>query len=203
MTTVIGGDLALAQTGLAVWRDGDVYLRTVRTHKDQGDDTVRHSIICREVRREARPPRTLFVCEGIYHRRNFGAVGLKLAAVRGVVLLHCYAMSVPYVVLTPQNVKMLATGRGDAKKPAMMAAARDVLRLEPANDDEADAAWMMAAGLTRFPEGRAWLAERGVDLGRPWTTGVRWPTARWISAPEEVPDGTGGRGEGDGLEAAA
>lgn len=200
MTTVIGGDLALAQTGLAIWRDGDAYLRTVKTDPKMGDKPVRWSVITREVAREVRP-RSLFVCEGIYHRKGFGAVGLDLAAVRAVVLLRMYAISTPYAILTPQNAKMLATGHGNAKKPHMVAAAREILRLDPQNEDEADAAWLMAAGLTRFPEGRAWLADRGVATDRPWQTGVTWPTLSWGSQ-EEVPDGRRGEG-GDGLEAAA
>lgn len=207
MTTVIGGDLALAKTGLAVWTDGDVRLRTIRTSKDDGDKPVRWSMLCREVAAEvpfmtsqAERPRSLFVCEGIYHRVGFGAVGLDLAAVRAVVLLRMYAMDVPTVVCTPQNAKILATGNGAAKKPDMVAAARDILRLTPRNDDEADAAWLMAAGLTRFPEGRAWLADRGVATDRPWSNGIAWPTMAW--ADMEVPDGTGRGARQRGREAA-
>ena len=200
MTTVIGGDLALAKTGLAVWRDGDVTLRTITTSKDDGDKPARWTIVCNEVAVEVPfrvgpgDPRSLFVCEGIYHRVGKGAVGLELAAVRAVVLLRMYAMGVPTVVCAPQNTKILATGNGAAKKPDMVAAARDILRLTPRNDDEADAAWFMAAGLTRFPEGRAWLADRGVATDRPWSNGIAWPTTSW--ADMEVPDGTG-RGAGE------
>lgn len=208
MTTVIGGDLALAKTGLATWRDGNVTLRTVLTSKDDPKH-LRWSQVAREVAREvptvrsAGGPRSLFVCEGIYHRKGFGAVGLELAAVRAVVITRVYALSVPHVIITAQNAKMLATGHGNAKKPAMMAAARDVLRLHPQNDDEADAAWMMAAGLTRFPAGRAWLAERGVAMDTPWQTGIAWPTLSWATPEQEVPDGRTGRAGTDGLEAAA
>lgn len=201
MTTVIGGDLALAQTGLAIWRDGEVCLRTVKTSKDLGDKPVRWSIICREVRREVRP-RSLFIGEGIYHRSGFGAVGLDLAAVRATVLMQMYAMSVPYAILTPQNAKLLATGRGNAKKADMVAAARTILRLDPQTEDEADAAWLMAAGLTRFPAGRMWLAERGVDLDSPWSTGVTWPTLPWARPEMEEPDGRS-RGAGGGRGRAA
>lgn len=203
MTTVIGGDLALRQTGLAIWSDGVVRLRTITTAPEDGDKPVRWAHIVRECAAEVRP-RSLFVYERGYHRVGFGAVSLDLASVRAVVLLRMYAESVPYVGITPQAIKLLATGSGSAKKPAMMTAAREVLRLRPRTQDEADAAWLMAAGLTRFPEGRAWLAARGVDTGRPWATNIDWSTASWAGPVQEVPHGTGGReGAGDGREAAA
>lgn len=197
MTTVIGGDLALAKTGLAVWTDGDVRLRTVHTSKDDGDKPARWSIVCREVAAEVPfrvgmgDNRCLFVCEGIYHRVGKGAVGLELAAVRAVVIMRMYAMDVPHIVCPPQSTKILATGAGNAQKPDMVRAAREILRLSPRNDDEADAAWFMAAGLTRFPEGREWLADRGVLTDRPWANGITWPTLAW--AEKGVPHGTGRR----------
>lgn len=174
MTTVIGGDVALAATGLAVWRDGAVHLETIKTSIEDGDKPTRWSKIGHRIYPWA-GRETLYVAEGVYHRAGFGAVSLDLAAVRGVVLWNMHLRFVPWVSLTAQQAKVLATGEGKASKAQMLHAARFRLRLAPKTHDEADAAWLMAAGLTRYPEGRDWLAERGVVPADGWDAGIDWP----------------------------
>lgn len=59
----------------------------------------------------------------------------------------CEEIGVPYLPLEVAHVKQHATGKGNAGKTAMIAAARERLRVAAVDDNEADAIWI--ADLTR------------------------------------------------------
>jgi crossover junction endodeoxyribonuclease RuvC len=59
---------------------------------------------------------------------------------------------VPVAFVPPNTAKKYGTGDGHCKKTAMIGAAYKRLPLEPENDNEADAAWLMAMG-------RDWLGD--------------------------------------------
>lgn len=67
----------------------------------------------------------------------------------------CEDNKVPYQAIPVGTVKKHATGKGNAGKPAMVAAARERFGVEPETDDEADALFIAdmfskALGETRF-----------------------------------------------------
>lgn len=85
----------------------------------------------------------------------------------------------PVAIVPPSSVKKFATGNGGCKKEAMIAAAYKRLPgLEVEDDNEADAAWLMAMG-------RAQLGAPLCELPRVQTAallGVVWPTVAGVVA---------------------
>jgi Holliday junction resolvasome RuvABC endonuclease subunit len=86
------------------------------------------------------PPRPdLVVLEGYAlgspHRHTL----LTLGEVGGVVRLRLFELDVPFVIVTPANLKRFATGNGNADKARMIARAVELGARRTANDDEADA----------------------------------------------------------------
>lgn len=65
---------------------------------------------------------------------------------RGVVQAWCARHGHAYIGLAPVEVKRIATGRGNADKPAMVAAAQALLGYNGRDDNEADALWVYQWG---------------------------------------------------------
>lgn len=72
-----------------------------------------------------------------------------LAEVKGVLILAADACGALVVHVNPSTLKVYATGRGDADKAGMVAAAERAGG-RPANHDEADAMWLRAMGRHRY-----------------------------------------------------
>jgi Holliday junction resolvasome RuvABC endonuclease subunit len=82
--------------------------------------------------------------------------------------------AVPLAFAPPANVKKYATGSGNCAKSAMIAATyRRLPGLDVGNDNEADAAWLMAMGCAQLG---APLCELPVVQSRA-LVGVVWPAA--------------------------
>lgn len=70
---------------------------------------------------------------------------------QATVSLWCHQHRVTMGMVGPTSLKVFATGSGRARKPAMMAAARDRLDLAlplDADDNRVDALWLLAWGLS-------------------------------------------------------
>lgn len=59
----------------------------------------------------------------------------------------CELRKIPYAGIPVGTVKRCATGRGNAPKDAMMAAAKEALGYEPESEDAADAYWVLRAAM--------------------------------------------------------
>lgn len=72
----------------------------------------------------------------------------------GVLRLALYEQGIPFVNIFPQHRMMLATGSGTAKKPQVIAEARERLGYTGYSEDEADALWLreMALQFYQHPE---------------------------------------------------
>lgn len=95
----------------------------------------------------------LVVVEGY----SFGAKGravVSLGELGGVVRLALHSAGVRYVEVPPATLKKYATGKGNAPKEAMLAAAIRRLDYAGSNHNEADALWLLHAGLDVY--GAAW-----------------------------------------------
>lgn len=72
--------------------------------------------------------------------------GVAAAHVYGGLVSHlqelCESRQLPYTAVWLGTVKKAATGKGNAGKAAMIAAARARWSMEPADDNEADALWV-------------------------------------------------------------
>ena len=59
---------------------------------------------------------------------------------------HCEAAETPFTTIPVGTLKHRATGRGNADKDAMIAAAESLLKRHVADDNEADAIWVAVCG---------------------------------------------------------
>ena len=86
----------------------------------------------------------------VFYEKVMRHMGTAAAHAYGAFLfsLHetCDDYAVPYLGLTVQEIKMFATGKGNAKKDAMMAAALK-LGFKPSSEDEADAIAILKCGM--------------------------------------------------------
>lgn len=179
---VLGLDLSLAGTGCAT----RMRAWTHKTRGQRGDSYAERLARLVAVRR--------WVIDQI------GAVGPDLIVVEGPapnatarvsswdraklwwdVLEAANTHGVPLAVAPPPNVKKFATGTGNCKKLAMVAAAYKRLpHLEVADDNQADAAWLMAMG-------HQWLADPVTATAMPLDharalNGVLWPDRVRVAA---------------------
>ncbi len=81
-------------------------------------------------------------------RRHMGTDAAHVyGGIVAVITEECEARGIPYLGVPVGTVKKLATGKGNAGKPAMIAAALERWPgFEPADDNEADARWIAVAG---------------------------------------------------------
>ncbi|MEV7264674.1 crossover junction endodeoxyribonuclease RuvC [Micromonospora aurantiaca] len=152
VTTVLGIDASLTATGLAAWRDGRISTTTIRTGPEMGDNRVRRHYIAAHITPMV-TRNTLAIKEAavLYKGpKRQGGNALELAALAGVIEEALYVRGVRIVVVQPTQVKQFATGSGTADKDDMVAAAREQLGVQVANDNEADGLWLAAMGLHRY-----------------------------------------------------
>lgn len=155
MPTLIGLDYGYDATGMATWRDGRLYCTAIPTDPQWTRDRRAHVILSRIVAQldpggwEA----TLVAIEGRIKPHNESALmtALDLAELRGAInhALHVKGISEGghRVDVHPATLKVYATGDGHASKRSMILAANGRLgHLTPpvANDDQADALWVLA-----------------------------------------------------------
>jgi Holliday junction resolvasome RuvABC endonuclease subunit len=147
---VIGLDLSLTATGIAR-RDGTT--STVKTTTAHGDRRLVQ--IAEEVRRSLggysegfeQPRVNLVVLEDLpKHAMAAGITGMVHGAVRAVLI----ASGVRYALIAPATLKAFATGKGNADKTAMAMAAYKRTGIEFDDDNQCDAWWLRAAGLTHL-----------------------------------------------------
>ena len=173
MTTIIGGDVALADTGLAIWRDGAMSVRTVHTPSGQPPE-ARWAYIGEQLwPLIAQDPGATFVTiEGVFASAKTAGNSLKLAMLQGSLRLGLWYRKVPFAVVDNAAVKLYATGYGRATKTEMITAAVDRLKLSYRPDEhQADALWLAAMTLDHFGKPICDMTETGVKAMQ----GTTWP----------------------------
>lgn len=178
--TIVGVDLALTKTGVA---HPDGGLETIRPG---GTGYGRHWTVA---------SRLLAIAEGVDlvvledyapHGRGIDAL-IAVAEVGGVVRTMLHRRGVPTALVRPSSLKLYATGKGNATKAEVLAAARadvgvgrgDPFRF-PDNDDEADAYWLRRMALDRYAGGRR-LRELPPHRFKA-VTAVQWPALKSAAA---------------------
>jgi len=170
--TVLGVDLSLTATGIALPAGGTT---TVRTRTEDGDHRL-NQIINEVIDALAGSRSTLLVViEDLpIHARSAGITGMVHGAVRAALNDEQF----PYALVPPATLKKYATGRGNATKPDMRMALYRRAGIDLRDDNQADAWWLRAMGLDH-------LGHPPVDLPkaqREALAKVYWPAL-------EVPDG--------------
>jgi len=176
VSVVLGLDLSLASTGVCVMRAAGTSTSTIET-KGKADDGY--------PAREARLGRILGLVANVipfdvdlvvveapsYSSGGVGTwdrAGLWWGVVMGV-----RSFGHPLALVPPSNRAMYATGRGNASKPTVMAAA---MRTYPQavihNDNEADAVVLAAMGLHWLGQPRAQVPPKNLTA----LDGCVWPS---------------------------
>lgn len=144
----LGIDLGASLGVAKVYTDGTLHAQTFKLKTDMGSRVVGVRRIINSFVAEEPD------CLGIAIEEPFGAhkAALRqLYAMLGSAVLTCEQLSMPYAVLHLSVVKKHATGRGNAKKPEMQAAALARWGQE-LSEDSADAAWVAALMFDRQKE---------------------------------------------------
>lgn len=134
---IVGLDLSTVRVGMAM-ANGDLVSVTGKSP----DIYRRLSDIRRGVFRELtlRPPRPDLIVVEDYSLGSPGRISLvRLGEIGGIIRSELFERDWRFVLVRPSSVKQFATGKGNADKPAMIAAARALGTRATINDDEADA----------------------------------------------------------------
>lgn len=176
---VLALDLSLTATGYAI----GTTLGTLPPPKGKDRGNARLDWILRQVLElAARGEADVAVIEG-YSYGSKGRAIVSIGELGGLVRWGLYRRGIPYVEIAPGTLKKFATGRGDSKKPDMLAAAIKRLGYNPSNgrhdDNEVDALWLQQVGLHGYQlPGAATLPKAQLEA----IAGVEWPDIRKAAA---------------------
>lgn len=170
---VVGLDLSLKATGIARYDgmtmtlSGEAYTGAERLRALREGVLLMTGVVGQEAFDTERPD--LVCIEGYsFNSRNGGE---RLGELGGVIRLALHENQMPWVEITPAKVKKLATGKGNAAKEEVFAAAIRRLNYKGSSLDEADALWVREIALQHFGEPTADLpAAHLVAL-----KGIEWP----------------------------
>jgi len=169
---IVAGDLSLTATGLA-WTEPtpfDFYAQVIRTSSKQGLSN-RLDVIAAAFAFKADDADVLII-EDV----PFGQYGVPIAMVHGAVR-YALGPSFPIVTIPPATLKKYATGRGNARKPDMLDAARSRLGWRGSNDDNViDALWLLAAGLDWYGQPLCSMPKANHEALHK----IDWPAADWV-----------------------
>lgn len=144
---IVGLDLSTARVGFAA-ADGE--LLSIRGHAGADDPYRRLHELTREIERtiQLRPPKPdLIVIEDYSLGSPYRLALVRLGEIGGVVRTRLFELDMTIKLVSPASVKFFATGKGNANKEKMMAAARELGARGNVNDDEADAFFLRRMGL--------------------------------------------------------
>lgn len=172
MTTILTVDGAIAETGVTIWRDGEISVRTIHTRPHHGPLEARMAAIGEQLWPVVGPD-TLVVLEGVFASAKLAGTSLDLAMLAGTLRLGLWYRKVPFAIVDNMAVKMYATGYGKATKREMIAAtSRMRLKFEPGDEHQADALWLMAMTLDHYG---APMCDT-FEAGRKALARIEWPS---------------------------
>lgn len=159
MSTVAGLDLSLTRAGIAVLRDGRPALLTDVGHgsvngKGHTHRSRRITSQCTAILRALDawfPVLDLAVIEDQLEHGPMLPSALDRSALWWGVFSALTAKRIPVAVVNPNTLKRFATGKGNAQKPQMLAAAREWWP-RVANHDQGDSAWLAGMGAVQLGE---------------------------------------------------
>ena len=174
---VIGLDLSIAATGVC-WRVSPHAEPTCETWAGKAADGDRRLFdIADRVVGLLDDDADLVVIEDLpTHAKSAGITGMVHGAVRVELLSH----GVPYALVAPATLKKFATGKGNADKTAMALALYKRAGIELGDDNQVDAWWLWAAGMTHLGHPPVQLpADQVAALD---SDKVTWPMVRGLDA---------------------
>jgi len=162
---VLGLDLSLTATGYA---RGDQY-GVLHPPKAVGLGVERLDWTLREVLELAQGVE-LVAIEG-YSFGSHASQSRAIGELGGLIRWGLWRKEVRYVEIPPSNVKKYATGKGNAGKPEMLAAAIRRLDLETTDDNVIDATWLRLMALDHYGFSPVEMPQ----LNREALDKVKWP----------------------------
>ncbi|MEV4846115.1 crossover junction endodeoxyribonuclease RuvC [Micromonospora matsumotoense] len=191
-------DLSLAATGLAATHDHHgqpgLLARTVhtaRTARGATDmDHARVDAVLRDVAAATKCRPHLVVVEWLPSYDGKGATSLRLAELHGVIKHWLHHQRIAYVDVHPPEVKIWATGNGNANKGQVLEAVTATYgRLVHVDGhDQADAVSLLSMGMAAYGQPLAGVSR---PQQRRALENVRWPTLATEAGPV-VPTVPGG-----------
>lgn len=157
----LGVDLSLTETGLACPEHG---ARRIPTGKLRGAERL--NLIGREIEEH-------FDCADVVVLENYGylkAAAIAVIEAHGVVKLAAWAHGIPVAIVPFASLKKYSTGKGNADKAAMMAAAIRSFDYPGDNENEADAWCLKAMGEAAYGD-RTGLAQYRLEA----IQNIDWP----------------------------
>lgn len=119
----------------------------------------------------------LVVIEGYAMGTKRQSHSYSIGELGGVIRHTLWSRQTPYVEIPPATLKKLATGRGNAKKEEVLAAAIRRLGYDGHNHNVADALWLLEAAQQIYAEGVALPKAHLEALAK-----VTWPKLRKAAA---------------------
>jgi crossover junction endodeoxyribonuclease RuvC len=134
MITVIGIDPGLSATGIGIVRGAGTVVESfsfgsIQTSKNLPLPSRLNQIFSNLLRVLNDEKPDLMVVEDVFSIEKFPNAGITLGKVTGVVLLAGYRQEIPVVEISVRESKQVLTGNGNATKPQLERAVRDLLNL--------------------------------------------------------------------------
>lgn len=160
---VIGLDLSLTSTGVARADGSSLRIRSKKTGPERLHEIVEGvAILCQNA--------DLVVLEG-YSYGSKGRSVFQIGELGGVVRMFLWGNSLSYVEVPPANLKRFATGKGNAGKDEVLAAAIRRLDYQGSSNDEADALFLRQMALTHYDQSDVQFPQTHLEA----LTKVDWP----------------------------
>lgn len=160
---VLGVDLSLTETGLACPTHGARRIPTGKLRGAERLDFIRLDI------------EQCFECADVVALENYGylkAAAIAVIEAHGVLKLGARIFGIPVAIIPFASLKKFATGKGNADKAAMMAAAIRAFAYPGDNENEADAWCLKAMGEAAYGD-RSDLPQYRLDA----IENITWPVS--------------------------
>lgn len=145
MTSVIGIDLSLTSTGLAGFRDGDLWVERIRSTGRKGDDLLARRERVSGIAQQVFPcvdwdDLLLAVVEAPSYASQHGSAHDR-SGLWWLVVDMLHELDIPVATVSPQGRAKYATGKGRADKQEVFAAACNTYGRFPAMREVHDLGW--------------------------------------------------------------
>lgn len=172
---IVAYDLSLTSTGAASRDRSGIGMWLIESGKLQGPERLGY---IREYVMGDAIAAHLVVLEG-YSYGSQGRALFQIGELGGVIRLALWEAGIPYVEVSPAELKKYATGKGNAKKLAVYQAAIRRADMEFETDDTADAWWLLQMALAAYGLPHVPMPKANAEV----LSKVPWPKLEVLEVP--------------------